>query len=34
MGGVWQVVEKVHPWPFSTRKAKSAVFALLHFSNT
>ncbi len=24
----------LRPWPFSARKAKSAVFALLHFSNT
>ncbi len=24
----------LRPWPFSARKAKNAVFALLHFSNT
>jgi AraC-like DNA-binding protein len=28
------VVEKAHPWAFSTRKAKSAVFVLRHSSNT
>ncbi len=24
--------EKFHPWNFSNRKAKNAIFALLHFS--
>jgi hypothetical protein len=25
-----QIVEKAHPWAFSSRKAKSVIFALLH----
>ncbi|MBI3345128.1 MAG: hypothetical protein HY028_09805 [Gammaproteobacteria bacterium] len=29
-----QDVEKALPWAFPTHKAKSAVFALFHFSNT
>jgi hypothetical protein len=29
-----RLLKKNHPWSFSTRKAKSAIFALLHFSST